>query len=237
MFGLCGMVNALDLRGSLVITPAPTSNQTLSATTTVVNAGTYAATNLTEVDSDLIANNIATNITIFGIAGTANTNGGGSAFPAPVAKTGQTTSYATGDDGDLEKGVAFPNPRFTVQANSNCVLDNLTGLIWARNASQFESVNWSTALSDCNDLDYGGKTDWRLPNLKELLSLIDYANSNPALPSGNPFAGVQSVNYWSCTTHAGYTDYAWRVYLYDGSVDFGWKDVFTHCVWPVRGPE
>ncbi len=232
------MVNALDLRGSLVITPAPTPNQTLSATTTVVKAGVYAATNLAQVDTDLIAGNIVTNITIFGIVGVANTNGGGgSAFPAPVQKSAQTTSYATGDDGDLEKGVAFPNPRFTVQANTNCVLDNLTGLIWARNANQFGQVNWATALSDCNDLDYGGKTDWRLPNLKELLSLIDCANSGPALPSDNPFAGVQSVNYWSSTSYADYTDFAWYVVLGVGDVGGVSKDFGSYYVWPVRGPE
>ena len=33
---------------------------------------------------------------------------------APAAKTGQITSYRTGDDGDLEKGVARPSPRFTI---------------------------------------------------------------------------------------------------------------------------
>jgi hypothetical protein len=56
------------------------SPQTLSATTTVVNAGYYATTNLTQVDTDLKAENIATNVTIFGIAGTLSTNTGGSSL-------------------------------------------------------------------------------------------------------------------------------------------------------------
>jgi len=50
------------------------------------------------------------------------------AYLAPVAKTGQTTSYSTGDDGDLEKDVAWPNPRFTNNSDGT-VTDNLTGLI------------------------------------------------------------------------------------------------------------
>jgi hypothetical protein len=50
-----------------------------------------------------------------------------------LPETGQTTSYATGDDGDLEMGVAWPSPRFTV--SGDCVTDNLTGLMWtARNS-------------------------------------------------------------------------------------------------------
>ena len=49
--------------------------------------------------------------------------------PAPVAKTGQTTSFASGDDGDLQEGVASPSPRFTNNGDGT-VTDNLTGLIW-----------------------------------------------------------------------------------------------------------
>ena len=56
------------------------------------------------------------------------------AQPAPVAKTGQTTSYATGDDGDFEKGVAWPSPRFT-DNDDGTVCDHLTGLMWAKNAN------------------------------------------------------------------------------------------------------
>jgi hypothetical protein len=50
--------------------------------------------------------------------------------PAPVPKTGQTTSYAIGDDGDLERGVEKPplKDRFTDNGDGT-VLDNLTGLI------------------------------------------------------------------------------------------------------------
>lgn len=57
---------------------------------------------------------------------------------AGVSKTGQTTSYGTRDDGALQKGVAWPNPRFTDNANGT-VTDNLTGLIWLKNANCFSS--------------------------------------------------------------------------------------------------
>jgi hypothetical protein len=54
--------------------------------------------------------------------------------PAPVPQTGQTASYAAGDDGDIQAGVPWPVPRFTDNGNGT-VRDNLTGLIWLKNAS------------------------------------------------------------------------------------------------------
>jgi len=56
--------------------------------------------------------------------------------PAPMLKTGQTTSYATGDDGDLQRGIPWPNPRFTDNEDGT-VTDNLTGLIWLKDANCF----------------------------------------------------------------------------------------------------
>ena len=67
--------------------------------------------------------------------------------PAPVEKTGQTTSYATGDDGDLEKGVSWPNPRFTDNLDGT-ITDNLTGLIWLKDANCFGYRNWGEAITD-----------------------------------------------------------------------------------------
>lgn len=57
---------------------------------------------------------------------------------APVTKTGQTTSYYTGDDGSLQNGVAWPSPRFVTNkvAGAEIVIrDNLTGLMWIKNAN------------------------------------------------------------------------------------------------------
>ena len=81
-----------------------------------------------------------------------------------VPKTGQTTSYQTGDDGTYQKGVTWPSPRFTVQGNTNTVIDNLTGLVWARNANLGGAMTWSNAIVYCEGLTYGGHSDWRLPN-------------------------------------------------------------------------
>ena len=173
-----------------------------------------------------------------------------SSVAAPVERTGQTTSYATGDDGDLEKGVAWPHPRFTDNGDGT-VTDNLTGLIWLKNANCFGTRSWSEALTDCNNLADGacGLTDgsvagdWRLPNVKELQSLIHHGVYLPILPDtagtgkwteGDPFSGVQSSVYWSATTMARNTGVAWYVYLYHGTVYYTDKTV-NNYVWPVRG--
>jgi len=154
---------------------------------------------------------------------------------SPVPKTGQLSTYGADDDGALRMGLAWPATRFTVQANTNCVTDNLTGLIWARNANQFGKETWSNALAHCNGLDYGGQTDWRLPNWQELRSLIDAGNYNPALPTGHPFAAVAiDDSYWSSATYAASTGYAWLVNLYHGNVSYDTR-VTTYYVWPVRG--
>jgi hypothetical protein len=160
---------------------------------------------------------------------------------APVPKTGQTTPSDMGTDGALQKGVAWPTPRFTDNANGT-VTDNLTGLIWMKNANPFGPRNWAPALSDANGLKDGdfGLTDgskagdWRLPNLKEIQSLFDYSSYNPALPVGHPFTGVESSSYWSSDTFAGDLTLAWYVDSGGGYSQFSKKTNWAY-VWGVRG--
>ncbi|MEO5367843.1 MAG: DUF1566 domain-containing protein [Magnetococcus sp. WYHC-3] len=169
---------------------------------------------------------------------------------APVARTGQTVSYAAGDDGDLQKGVAWPDPRFDDHGDGT-ITDNLTGLIWLKNGNCFGSKAWAHAISSANSLasgacglsDGSAAGDWRLPNALELWSLIDYANlyPDPGLPRGHPFSGVVSDNYWSSSTDASDTREAWLVDLRTGHVGTLGKiydAIFSCClfyVWPVRG--
>lgn len=161
-------------------------------------------------------------------------------FAAPVPRTGQAIVFRPGDDGDLKVGVEWPDPRFTVQSNTNVVLDNLTGLMWTRNTNLIGSkTNWDTAIDFCNALDHGGYTDWRLPNKGELMSLIDYSGqTNSPLVPGHPFGDIRWDNYWtsttSCTNEAAY---AWLVWMGSdpaGTVSRGGK-VNSCYVWPVRG--
>ncbi|MBF0108779.1 MAG: DUF1566 domain-containing protein [Magnetococcales bacterium] len=160
-----------------------------------------------------------------------------------VAKTGQTTSYAAGDDGALQKGVAWPNPRFTDNSNGT-VTDNLTGLIWLKSANCFNPQDWTSALAtakglangQCDLADGSVAGDWRLPNINELESLVDYSHHWLYQEAGYPFSGVRLSHYWSGSTHAHYTSGAWYVHLGYGIVYHNDK-ANSNLVWPVRGGE
>ena len=122
------------------ITPG-TSDQTVAS-------GYLSSANTVSGDADLVGTNIKCGVTIFGVTGTL--------LPSCVAKTGQTTSYSAGDDGYYQKGCDpavspsggsdFGNYSrtsllcsvgFTDNGNGT-VTDNLTGLIWLKNAECFE---------------------------------------------------------------------------------------------------
>ena len=151
--------------------------------------------------------------------------------PAPVPQIGQTATASPGDDGALQKGVPLPTPRFTDNANGT-VTDNLTGLIWLKNANcPGTTRDWQTALSDvaslnasgtmngndCGDTSAAGthQTDWRLPNIRELSSLVNFAYYNPCLSNtagtgqhseNDPFTQVPTgywANYFSSTSEGG----------------------------------
>jgi hypothetical protein len=159
------------------------------------------------------------------------------AQPAPVAKTGQTTSYRAGDDGALEKGAVSPSPRFTDNGDGT-VTDNLTGLMWAKDASSPIGLTWNNAIDYANNLSLGTscgtpRTDWRLPNVKELQSLIDFSNYSLALPTGYPFTSVQHGYNWTSTTFALDTSFAWVVDMSTGDMD-DIKKSGIYPVWPVR---
>ncbi|MEK6742264.1 MAG: DUF1566 domain-containing protein [Nitrospirota bacterium] len=169
--------------------------------------------------------------------------GGGAPGPTPqqtsvnLPKTGQLTSYGTGsiDDGALQRGVAWPSPRFTAGtgAEVDCVTDNLTGLMWVK-APDATTSSWQAVLDYADGLPLCGHTDWRLPNRKELRSLANYGEANSATwLNAQGFSNVQAGFYWSSTTYAGVTAGAWGVNMVDGLV---FANVKTNVgyVWPVR---
>lgn len=160
---------------------------------------------------------------------------------APVAKTGQYTSYEDYDDAYYEQGVGWPDPRFTDNGDGTAT-DNLTGLIWLLDNCCFGYINWVTALSFCNGLadgqcgltDGSQAADWRLPNIRELQSLIDFGLTLPALPYRHPFGPLPSVSYWTSTTATHSIDNAWYMDLDRGGTGSVSKS-YSFCVWPVRG--
>ena len=99
------------------------------------------------------------------------------------------------------------------------VLDTRTNLMW-QDDSDAKTIkkNLSDAINYCENLTLGGYNDWHLPNYNELYYLADRSKYHPAIDSA--FKNVASSDYWSSTTDASYTSYAWGVDFYyygDGS--------------------
>jgi len=93
------------------------------------------------------------------------------------------------------------------------ISDNATGLVWLQ-ADSGVGMNWADALTYCEDLSAAGFDDWRLPNAKELQSIVDYSRSPDTTNSAaiDPGFNVTAITneagqtdypfYWSSTTHA-----------------------------------
>ena len=172
--------------------------------------------------------------------GTLTVSGGSASLP----KTGQTGCWdnggnsiscaGTGQDGEYQKGVAWPNPRFTDNSDGT-ITDNLTNLVWLKDANcKGGDENFATALAfanalydgwtgdgnggDCGLSDGSQQGDWRLPNIRELYSLVDVSQSYPALPTGHSFINIRlggQDRYASSTTYVINKDYILFIRIMD----------------------
>lgn len=163
-----------------------------------------------------------------------------------ILKTGQIRCYdvagreiecqGSGQDSENGAGISWPEPRFMEQGQT--VIDLATGLIWTRNANLNEfPATWQEALDAIavmNQENFLGAADWRLPNRRELHSLMSHQTKNPALPEAHPFTNVFLGWYWTSTTADINPAYAWYVHLEGARMFYGRKD--QACLfWPVRG--
>jgi hypothetical protein len=123
-------------------------------------------------------------------------------------------------------GLAQGADRFSYSSDGSEVTDNTTGLVWRRCA---EGMTWgdSTCTGSATEYTHEGalqraqtQTGWRLPNVKELSSIVDRSLRNPAIDPtafpNNPSNGL----FWSSSPHVGSSRDAWVVRFSDGSVDY-----------------
>jgi len=138
--------------------------------------------------------------------------------------TGQTVIYAVGDDGDVRAGGTLS---YTDNGDGT-VTDNRSGLTWEKktDANVNEVYTWLGAFDYAAQLNamnggagFAGHNDWRVPNIKELLSIVDYGRSNPSIdPIFGPTVGrLNYVSFWSSTSWAAYEPLynAWSVNFKD----------------------
>lgn len=172
-----------------------------------------------------------------------------------IPKTGQTIKYKPGDDGYLTKGAPITGERFTnTPGTSNSVTDNGTGLVWVKNDAAIgyagghnfaDAMTWLDALSAIAALNasgYDGSNQWRLPNINELSSIVDFSRKGPSLNTSffsvNPSAGPYP-RYWSSTTSGGEpgsyeAGFALIVSFYDGNNANVTQKTNLYYVRPVR---
>jgi hypothetical protein len=174
-------------------------------------------------------------------------------FPA----TGQTTCWdgtgnviscaGTGQDGEIQAGATLS---YTDNGNGT-ITDNNTGLVWEKKSDD-DSIHdkdnfytWDEAfafVTDLNAAKFAGHNDWRVPNYKELISILNLENSFPAVSpafNNNCVAGATVLtgscmesHYWSSTAFAISPDFAW-------GVEFGGGNVVTFnkcCLGDFPGP-
>jgi hypothetical protein len=124
-------------------------------------------------------------------------------------------------------------PRF--RRHGSHFQDLWTGLRWAPAARG--PLSWDDALRAAavlNSAEPGGPCGWRLPNIRELDSLLDLTRHSPALPAGHGFGSVPD-GCWSATTSAYEPRYAWVLYPRDGALGVGFKPGADFRAWAVSG--
>ena len=157
--------------------------------------------------------------------------------------TGQEAKDMNYDDGDYRTGCPFRYVTTTISGGL-VTIDANTGLMWAADGDEAgcndgATINWTAALSFCHDLTFAGFSDWRLPNVKELESIVDYKNAvgDPTINT-TAFPHTKQILYWTSTTYyaAAGTNTAWCVSFNNANVASLLKTSQNQaCVRAVRG--
>ena len=115
-----------------------------------------------------------------------------------------------------------------IRDNTKLVVnDTKTGLMWQDDVVG-STMDWNTAITTCENLTLGGYSDWRLPNIRELKSIVDKSKANPAI-SPNFITFVSDI-YWSSTIF-NQLDKEWGM-RYDGyhTVYYKTNNYYVRCV-------
>lgn len=149
---------------------------------------------------------------------------------APILKTGQKYSFDVDgrmdstikDDGHYQKGIerSYAYENFTL-------IDGATGLEWQDTA--VSSMNWEDAQEHCLTLFMNYESDWRLPSMQELLTIVDYSETDPTT-ADNIFHDSSSAYFWTSTSSEYNSSRAWFI-----SFQTGFSGTYDKTgTWPAR---
>lgn len=171
----------------------------------------------------------------------------------PPVSSARSNLWEEGSDlvSSPSTGVFWPEPRFVAHGDGTAT-DRLTGFMWLRDFECLGTATWQGALDTvadfnlaipsgsyaCPDYTPGLYGDWRLPNRKELLSLVDFASFRPALPPGHPFLNANQAFYWSSSVYAlSSASNAWTPNLwFPGQIGSASRGVTSGRILAVRTP-
>ena len=104
---------------------------------------------------------------------------------------------------------------FSVVFGGEIFKDSSTGLVWQDNSdAKNNEMSYEDAIEYCSDLSLAGKSDWRLPKIQELQSIVDIKKYKPAIKDG--FKNVASSYYWSSSENVSNSSDAWGVDFLNG---------------------
>ena len=139
-----------------------------------------------------------------------------------------------------------PTSRFMVN-NNGTVIDTQTNLMWKRCREGLSGTNctsgnattytWKQALKQAKAVNdsggFAGYIDWRVPSVKELLSIIEKQCVEPSI-NLTVFPNTPSNWFWSSALSSNYHHYAWYVGFGNGSSSYSGR-FFLHDIRLVRG--
>jgi hypothetical protein len=128
----------------------------------------------------------------------------------------------------VDVAAGAPNLESYTDNGDGTVTDNVTGLMWQQAVPATQYI-WADAVAYCPTLTLAGHSDWRLPSVIELMSIVDYGQSNPSI---NPtyFPSTPVGSFWSSSPFDGEPANAWLVGFSDGSTNY----IDVSCAYIVR---
>jgi hypothetical protein len=106
----------------------------------------------------------------------------------------------------LARCVRGPALSGTLSVGTDSTVDSMTGLEWQTTELDDTAVTWQQALSHCEALEHEGKSDWRLPSIKELVTLIDETDTTAPIVDTAAFGDSSASSFWSSTPAVSFSE-------------------------------